>query len=549
MNTRTNTHKPMSSNSMRSTILSLSKISTGSCVPSTETLQEESLLHSNRYSYENFHTNLSTLRRTPRKSSQNATSSTLPKKLKIGLEQLSGIELSEVRVHTNSSKPSRLGAIAYTKGTDIYLSPGQEKYLPHEAWHVVQQKQGRVKGKMQVAGFSINHDAHLEKEADLMGNRASKLKSSSVLPSPIKVTSSSANQFAPIQCFIAIDPKSWLNGRVPNERLLKQYFYDFEIHNEIQKLREELLEENNKVILNRVVGFYYDSYNQADSTNDYSTVLQWLTSLVSTINYFSPLLKSTGDKSVNDYEDKSSRSWKDQAEALKEMHESKGKIEKLTFIDPNIDSKNRKNKVNSQELEQHKIPTIPYSVFKEVAPNNLVRLIRDIYFSWKTNIIFDMRTEDEIKKKDITSDHPGALRSWHMNTENSLPQIPMPETYKLNKIHSHYKKTSKEMNNVSIKMSNTSEISKDKEPVKDKEPIGYAEYTGTGIRNPLNSNRDVHNVKIVLDYVTGKIYVTVSHYGNWEIKNKGQEDERYSAVGQKAGSGEFSAWFHIDMNS
>lgn len=26
----------------------------------------------------------------------------------------------------------------------IYIAPGQEKYLPHEAWHVVQQKQERV---------------------------------------------------------------------------------------------------------------------------------------------------------------------------------------------------------------------------------------------------------------------------------------------------------------------------------------------------------------------------------------------------------------------
>lgn len=33
----------------------------------------------------------------------------------------------------------------YSQGTDIHIGPGQEKHLPHEAWHVVQQKQGRVK--------------------------------------------------------------------------------------------------------------------------------------------------------------------------------------------------------------------------------------------------------------------------------------------------------------------------------------------------------------------------------------------------------------------
>jgi hypothetical protein len=29
-------------------------------------------------------------------------------------------------------------------GTAVFLAPGQEHHLPHEAWHVVQQQQGRV---------------------------------------------------------------------------------------------------------------------------------------------------------------------------------------------------------------------------------------------------------------------------------------------------------------------------------------------------------------------------------------------------------------------
>jgi hypothetical protein len=68
----------------------------------------------------------------------------LPDHLKSGVERLSGMDLSDVRVHYNSSKPAQLHAMAYAQGTDIYLGPGQEKHLPHEAWHVVQQKQGRV---------------------------------------------------------------------------------------------------------------------------------------------------------------------------------------------------------------------------------------------------------------------------------------------------------------------------------------------------------------------------------------------------------------------
>ena len=97
----------------------------------------------------------------------------LPDNLKTGMENLSGISLDDVKVHRNSDKPTQLQAHAYAQGTDIYLGPGQEKHLPHEAWHVVQQKQGRVKPTMQMkGGLNVNDNDGLEKEADLMGSIA-----------------------------------------------------------------------------------------------------------------------------------------------------------------------------------------------------------------------------------------------------------------------------------------------------------------------------------------------------------------------------------------
>lgn len=97
----------------------------------------------------------------------------LPDNLKTGVEKLSGISLDDVKVHRNSDKPSQLQAHAYAQGTDIHLASGQEKYLPHEAWHVVQQKQGRVKPTIQMKYKTpINDDIGLEKEADVMGAKA-----------------------------------------------------------------------------------------------------------------------------------------------------------------------------------------------------------------------------------------------------------------------------------------------------------------------------------------------------------------------------------------
>lgn len=69
----------------------------------------------------------------------------IPEGLKAGLENLSGMDLSNVKTHYNSSKPAALNALAYAQGTDIHIGPGQERHLPHEAWHVVQQRQGRVR--------------------------------------------------------------------------------------------------------------------------------------------------------------------------------------------------------------------------------------------------------------------------------------------------------------------------------------------------------------------------------------------------------------------
>ena len=97
----------------------------------------------------------------------------LPDQLKSGIENLSGYAMDDVKVHYNSSKPAQLNALAYAQGTNIHLGPGQEKHLPHEAWHVVQQKQGRVKPTVQLrSNMKINDDAGLEREADEMGAKA-----------------------------------------------------------------------------------------------------------------------------------------------------------------------------------------------------------------------------------------------------------------------------------------------------------------------------------------------------------------------------------------
>ena len=101
-----------------------------------------------------------------------ANNTGLPDNLKTGIENLSGYSMDDVKVHYNSGKPAQLQALAYAQGSNIHIAPGQEKHLPHEAWHVVQQKQGRVTPTTQMKGVQINDNKDLEAEADRMGKHS-----------------------------------------------------------------------------------------------------------------------------------------------------------------------------------------------------------------------------------------------------------------------------------------------------------------------------------------------------------------------------------------
>lgn len=103
----------------------------------------------------------------------------LPDNLKSGIEAMSGHSMDDVKVHYNSDKPAQLKAHAYAQGNNIHVASGQERHLPHEAWHVVQQKQGRVKPTTQVGNVSVNDNAGLEREADVMGDKAVQMKAQS----------------------------------------------------------------------------------------------------------------------------------------------------------------------------------------------------------------------------------------------------------------------------------------------------------------------------------------------------------------------------------
>lgn len=93
------------------------------------------------------------------------------------MEAAFGEDFSAVRVHVGP-QASRIGALAFTTGNDLYFAPGQyqpdtqkgQQLIGHELAHVIQQRRGRV--KLDGSSLAIVQDHALEAEADRLGIRA-----------------------------------------------------------------------------------------------------------------------------------------------------------------------------------------------------------------------------------------------------------------------------------------------------------------------------------------------------------------------------------------
>ncbi len=106
----------------------------------------------------------------------------IPAQMKAKFERSSGFSFDDVRVHYNSEKPAQLHAHAYTQGSEVFVAPGQEKHLPHELGHVVQQKSNEVKPTGEVGGMPLNDDEAMESGADKLAEEAESSEDSDEAP-------------------------------------------------------------------------------------------------------------------------------------------------------------------------------------------------------------------------------------------------------------------------------------------------------------------------------------------------------------------------------
>ncbi|NEQ80442.1 MAG: DUF4157 domain-containing protein [Moorea sp. SIO2I5] len=174
------------------------------------------------------------------KKAENKTG--LPDRLKEGIERMSGYDLSGVRVNYNSRKPAQINAHAYTQGKAIEVAPGQERHLHHEAWHVVQQMQGRVRSTKEVNGVGVNDDRGLEREADVMGQRAVQRTSIRTREG----TDNPKNISEVIQCYLIVgnfDYTRWYKEQVLNNSTIADDQKDHELNKTITQIAKNMLAE------------------------------------------------------------------------------------------------------------------------------------------------------------------------------------------------------------------------------------------------------------------------------------------------------------------
>ncbi len=102
----------------------------------------------------------------------------LPAAMRNKMEAALNADFANVRVHIGP-QAERIGAIAFTIGSDIYFAPGRyqphtlqgQQLLGHELAHVVQQRAGRVRNRLST-GLAVVQDHSLEAEADRLGRSA-----------------------------------------------------------------------------------------------------------------------------------------------------------------------------------------------------------------------------------------------------------------------------------------------------------------------------------------------------------------------------------------
>jgi len=430
--------------------------------------------------------------------------------------------IAGLRAHlgpTASTSAAAIDAEAYALGEHVVFSrPPDLRTAAHEAAHAIQQRAGiSLPSRLGRVG-----DVH-ERHADAVAERVQTGQSAeSLLDRVAPPGHSAAPNEAVVQRLIRFSYTDWLAQRPATEALVREFATDF-ITPEFTLARNstkgtgtsKMADEDSDAALVTAYTALRTAITASQTSNDWTGCTAPADALVIEINRVLAAY-TTYNEDLGSYSNTRADNWRTDP-----TKQALGIMEGLVTASGLADRTAAPG--TKENPKQPDIPGIRWGLAKAALPAPLRNLIRDIYTSWRIGAVLDERSPLAQQQKEKNPKEPATLRSWHMNEQGQLPEMQgagLPNN--ATALHNHYTATS---------------VKPYDKPANG--PIGYAEYTGTGLLN------DAHNSKIVLDYMSGIIYLTVTHYQLYDRSN--DLVPIYTQRDKSAGSGAHSAWFYIDM--
>ncbi|MFJ1811227.1 DUF4157 domain-containing protein [Streptomyces sp. NPDC088157] len=444
------------------------------------------------------------------------------------MESRFGTDFSDVRLHTDAvarQSAKEVGALAYTSGSSIVLGEGvtDAHTLAHELTHVVQQRRGPVAGTPTADGLSVSDPAdRFEREAEANAHR--------VMAGPVPTDWSAQRSAeaggtrpaggsvgeATVQRLAVVTPQMYLQGLgadagTVTAQQLRVYVATVLWDDFMQATRmagdDEAKELKRRMAV--MAGFLKATPPDTEgAVREAADLLQVLQTAQRAYGASSPnrttRYATEPDSAVAYEHTKQGRSadvvWGDDPTMRQLIAEGLGPgVFGDTYPETQPRLQNHSAAGANLALKQ-----LTWPQARNLLPRPLLNLLFDVRFQLEapagSGHVVDERDAAERANRTKSPTAPGTLRSWHQDDYGRLPAngfdaAAVPAHGQA--LHQHYTSNSQSGAGSSVQNQATS-------------PRGYAEYTGTGTNG-------AHNVKVVLDYIQKRVYLTVTHYQFWAL--------------------------------
>jgi hypothetical protein len=459
------------------------------------------------------------------------------------MESRLGADFSDVRIHNDSAakaSAAEVGARAYTSGSHVVIGDGgaDKHTLAHELTHVIQQRQGPVAATDNGSGLKVSDPSdRFEREAEANATRvmssapvqrAGQEHAQDGAAAAGSAAQAGTPQTAAVQRIIRITPGMYERG-LDSDALtlpqLKEYFF-FAVRDDAMRAAKvqgkgSPIANALKAVVNSLKSATADPVAVRAAMDalvtDVNTVLQgeeaYLDDYTSTVEGTRHVpgpgvgtvpnsltrYSQEGDKG---YQYAHSRKTADQLEEPRWPDEETMHRQVAAELGPHaapVAGDPRPRTHGERALKR-----LDWQQAQNLLPRPLLNLIFDVRYQLEADpgsaVVVDERTPEQQRRKDKSPSAPGTLRSWHQDDSGKLPangfdadEIPAHATA----LHNHYATASQSGAGSSVQNAATA-------------PRGFAEYTGAG-------GRGVHDVKVVLDYIQKRVYLTLTHYQYWAL--------------------------------